>query len=197
MSKFNLKKFAEGIENVKDDEVKGKQLFDNEWISVFETEDGYVYAKDVRGGFVAFLGWRKNDEGEMEYLARFEKVPSRYPDKTMENLPITMVSLSGTVEEGDSAEETAVREVMEESGYEISEDDLVDLGIVCPSKSMYSRVHLYAADLTGKEKKDAKGDGSKYEDEAHCEFVTFDELVYSDDPVLHSLFMRFSKKVIY
>lgn len=173
-----------------------KKLFGNDFLSIFETKDGYTFVKNRTGRGIAFLGYKK-DKDKILYMVRFEKVPPRNPSKPFKELPISLVSLTGMIENGESPIETVIREVKEESGFKVTKKDLISLGFVCPNKSVNEKVFLFCADLTEKKQGRANGDGTVHEKESYCEFVDFEKLLESDDPLLHSLFMRFSKKIVY
>jgi 8-oxo-dGTP pyrophosphatase MutT (NUDIX family) len=84
-------------------------------------------------------------------------------------------SLTGGIEDGSTPLETAVKELMEESGYSVDASELIDLGWMYPSKQGSDKVYLYAVDLEGKVAGQIKGDGTKGEEGAYCEWVSEEE----------------------
>lgn len=60
-------------------------------------------------------------------------------------------AIKGHVEPGEGASAAAVRELLEEAGFSVASEDLVDLGAVAPEAGVIkARSRLFAATVTGK-----------------------------------------------
>jgi ADP-ribose pyrophosphatase YjhB (NUDIX family) len=146
-------------------------LLDNEWLSLRVVREpdrgvnGYVFSHESRcaGRIVAVLPYRvvkvpsRAFLGEppcpdqrcacrtgvqMEYLVKSEMTPCWSLDQVLS-------AITGGHEGGDIADD-AVREMLEETGYEITRDELVPLGESYASKSADTVYTLFGVDLTGK-----------------------------------------------
>jgi len=161
--------------------IKLKQLltedtteFKDDWLSVKTTsvpgtdEDyTYIHEQGTNGKSVAVLLYRRAGKDAWEYGVRQEIVPA-WGGKP------TYCALTGTVEKGDSLEDRAITEIKEESGFEVSKEDLEPLGTCFGNKSIDTVFHLFAVDVGDKEPKKAKGDGSDLEKKAKFEFMFYD-----------------------
>jgi len=176
------------IEAIKErDEI----LYKGKFIQVRKKDGWYEYVHDNTGMFVAVLAFSQKDN-ETLFLGRFEEVPPHEDG-------ISLVSLTGGLEEGENPKDGAVREFMEESGISITKDDLIALGQVRPSKGSDSVGYLYAVDL-GETLEKGKifkgvGDGTLGEEIAYCKVVKESDIPTSKDTILISLYTRF--KTIY
>lgn len=127
-------------------------LLENKWITVKETSDGYIYINTPEGS--AILPFRVRDGG-FEVLLRSEASPIR------DNF-ITLIS--GRVDEGESFEQTAIRELEEEAGITgVDESDLIYMGDLLLGKERASVDKLYIVDVSNAGFVEIKGDGSIYE----------------------------------
>ena len=140
-------------------------LFKNPWLSLKKIVDpdrgveGYVYSHEERchGKIVLVLPFRKREGGSgpfssIEVLLRREVTPCW-------GMEPSLSGITGGVE-GDKPLDDAVRELEEEAGYSVPEDEFVFLGTCRGVKSTDTVYFLYAVDVTGKEPGEAKGDGS-------------------------------------
>lgn len=166
----------------------------DQWIELRKTPDGYTYAHEVRceGIIVAVFGFR-TDSDETPVLGRFERNPAhnvgKYPD--FYDIPHELASITGGLEPDMTPEETAVLEMKEEGGYDITVDELHDLGTVRPSKGMDTVVHLYAVDLTGRHQGEAMGDGSQGEEDAYCDWISEEDALNCKDALMQVMMARF------
>lgn len=159
-----------------------KLLYDNKWVSLYETPDGYVYSHQTMAGGdgVAILVY---DLDTRMYYGRFEKTPCHSND-------IQLCSITGTVENNDPLG-TAVMELMEEAGMEATSEELEVLGTCRPSKSSDTTMHLYAVNGTNKAFSEPKGDGTAGEIGAYCKWVSEEEAIQCKDPLMALLISRF------
>ena len=164
-------------------------LFSNDWVELKEIKNpseginGYVYLHESRcdGKIIVLFPFRSKPNG-MEYLLRKEVTPCW-------SMKQIISSITGGYEKSKGIKGTAVMELEEEAGYEITEDDLIGLGTCRGTKSCDTVYHLFAVDLTGKEKTtDAKGDGSELEAKAEC--VWLKNLDECEDPMAYVACMR-------
>ena len=175
--------------------MSDKILHDNKWIQLLETDDGYVYSHEKRcgGEIISVLPFKRvegEDGDEFHYLARMEATPCHEGDE------IKFTSITGGVEEcGIKA--SVIMELKEEAGVIATEDELIDLGFVYPSKSQDTKVYLFAVDITGKEVGEAVGDGSKHEASAYVEWSSDEEaLLNCTDPFNIAITARLAMKLM-
>lgn len=168
-----------------------KLLKDTPYLQLKELEDegrgvhGYIYSHEVRcnGKIVAILPYReKNNNGDLEFLLRSEVTPCWGLDEYF------ISSITGGVEEND-VEGSAVNEIKEEAGYDVTIDELEDRGTCFGTKSSDTVYYLFTVDLTGKEGYEAQGDGSELEAKAEC--VWRDDVSEGVDPLLFTLYYKF------
>lgn len=169
-------------------------LFENKWLNVQEKEldNGakYVYSSAPWCGSegVAILPFRSiTSDGfsDIEFLGRYEINPAH--SEQVELCAIT----GGMDKEGESPVFTAVRELIEEGGYEVPVENMIYLGTVRPSKSTDSTQHLFAVDIDkGAKEVKATGDGTLGEVGAYCAWINTDQLVAQKDPLLHTILIR-------
>lgn len=171
--------------------IDNKILKDTNYLQLRELVDedrgihGYIYSREVRcnGEIVAILPYReKNDEGDLEFLLRSEVTPCWGLDEHF------ISSITGGVEEND-VEGSAVNEIKEEAGYDVTINELEHRGTCFGTKSSDTVYHLFTVDLTGKEGYEAQGDGSELEAKAEC--IWKDDINEGVDPFLFTIYHKF------
>ncbi len=158
-------------------------LFENPFLSVIE-RDGYFFSHEKRaeGHLVALLPFRDSAAGR-EYLARIEVCPAHnlYPERC---------SITGGVEPGSTADATALEELYEEAGYQVTREALIQLGTVRPSKSADTTVHLYAINVTGVTPDEPPSDNTSFEQGASTEWLSGALVIEQKDPLLIAAMAR-------
>jgi 8-oxo-dGTP pyrophosphatase MutT (NUDIX family) len=160
-----------------------KVLFQNEFLAVID-RDGYVFSREVRcdGVIVSILPFRQQDEA-LEFLARLEVCPAHGPE-------LERCSITGGLQEGKTVAETAVQELLEESGYRATVAEMIGLGKVRPSKSSDTTVYLFAVDVSGKTPELPEGDGTPLEATASVEWVSREQGIQIEDPLFVTMLSR-------
>lgn len=144
----------------------------------------YVYAHEVRcnGKIVAVLPFRRNEERRIEFLLRREVTPAW-------GLDATLSAVTGGVEAGELPVQTALRELAEETGYEVEHDDLFPLGTCRGTKACDTQYFLFGVDLTNLSPTyDPPGDGSYLESTATTQWTI--TACSSKDPVVSTMALR-------
>jgi len=167
-----------------------KNLWSDEWISVKQT-DGFTFVEQTKGNNGVAVLLYKQDGDKVFIAGRYEKNPPHKADTQ------TLASLTGGVDKGNSIEETAILESKEEAGVDIVIKDLINLGTVFPWKSSAACQHLFAVDCNDKDLGEAEGDGSSFEEGAYCEWISIEEAIKSEDPILHALILRAYQKDLF
>lgn len=159
-------------------------LYDNEWLQLRETSDGYVYAHENKsnGRGVAVLAYRRVGD-ELQIAGRFERCPCHRDG-------FALTSLTGQIEGDDEPITTAVRELKEEAGIDAVESEMQTLGTVRPGKQTDTIMHLFAIDVGDRDIGEALGDGTAGEQGAYCAWVTLTDAALSKSPVLAALLLR-------
>jgi 8-oxo-dGTP pyrophosphatase MutT (NUDIX family) len=106
--------------------------------------------------------------------------------------------ISGTSEDEDpDFLSTAKRELKEESGYDVSENDKwYFLGTVTASKMVECEHPCFAVDVTGIKKGEATTDGSEQEKLSQFIFIPANDVVKSKDVFLPAIFLKLFKFVV-
>ncbi len=195
LDKFEKQRKGQLVIIVPIGEVQDEVMCGDEWLQLRKSPDGYTYAHEIRchGQIVSVLVFRTDTE-ETPILGRYERNPAhRDMSHPMDYyaIPLELSSITGGVEEGQCPCETAIMETEEEAGYRITEDQLIELGTVRPSKGMDTTVHMFAVDVTGMEQGEAKGDGSQGEEEAHTNWISIDDAVACKDALMATMIARY------
>jgi len=154
-------------------------LFEDDYMELRKRDD-YTYAHEKRNSGVAIFVYRYNGT---EVLGRYEPNPAHDADQEL-------CSITGKIDEGETPEKAAVRELKEETGYECDLQDLEDLGMVYPYKGADYRLYLFAVDATNLEQGEAEGDGSRYEENSYCEWLRYSDALRSSDAVVGTLIAK-------
>ena len=150
--------------------------------------DAYDFLHEDRcsGKIVSILPYRTLANGNREYLLRSEITPPW-------GWKAAVSSITGGVEKDDPLE-TAVMEMAEEAGYEVTRDDMKFLDTSRGTKASDTTYYLYTVDLTDKEKTlSGDGDGSDLEKRAHCYWA--DSIEDAEDPLLYVLYYKISTRI--
>ena len=159
-------------------------MYDNEWLQLRETPDGYVYAHEAKGNGkgVAVLAYRNRD-GVVEVAGRYERCPCHHDD-------FALTSLTGQLDGDEEPIDAAVRELKEESGIDATRSEMKPLGTVRPGKQTDTTMWLFAVDAGDRDIGEALGDGTEGERGAYCQWVSLVDAVTSKSPVLACLVAR-------
>jgi 8-oxo-dGTP pyrophosphatase MutT (NUDIX family) len=149
---------------------------------------GYFYSHESRcnGKIIALLPYRIVAEqlNKVQLLVRNEVTPCWGTKRFLS-------SITGGFEGGDPRD-TAILEMKEEAGYDISSNELISLGTSFASKSADTQYYLYSANLAGKKQRTATTDGSMLEKKATCIWMSYQELLNHQiqDPQVYVLLTR-------
>lgn len=134
-----------------------KILFRTDWIAVKETVRGFQYLeRRGRNSVAIFLLRRANSYSyEYEVLIRQQPLCIDSSDTILYPCPIT-----GSIDDGETPEEAAIREVYEESGFPVS---VSPLGQYIVGTQTNEICYTYYSDVTGVEPDRATQDGTYHE----------------------------------
>ena len=147
---------------------------------------GYTYSHEEHshGVGVAILpyrfkgGYGADEPPELEALLRVETVPPW-------GLNPTVCAITGSWDhEGESFEQIAVRELLEEAGYTVTEKDMRGHGTCRVSKGSDTMMMLFSVDVTEMPQGKATGDGSRLEKEGATRWVALVGAFLCEDPVV-------------
>lgn len=133
------------------------------------------------------MPYKKDKTGKESYLAREEYIPAHIPKRHQ-------CALSGTIDPGESPKETARRELQEESGFIVSEDDLAYLGKTFLSKGSGTEIFYFCVDVTDKPWEEPSGDGSKFEKMAKTIWISPEDCLYVPDASFITAFAFYTLK---
>ena len=159
-------------------------LYDNEWLQLRETPDGYVYSHEAKsdGRGVAVLAYRRVDV-DVQVVGRYERCPCHFDG-------FALTSLTGQIEGDDDPVSTAVRELKEEAGIDAIRSEMKPLGTVRPGKQTDTTMWLFAINVGDRDIGEAVGDGTDGEVGAYCRWVTLTDASLSKSAVLGALILR-------
>ena len=159
-------------------------LYDNEWLQLCETPDGYVYAHEAKsnGKGVAVLAYRRVGK-EVQIAGRYERTPCHRDG-------FALTSLTGQIDGDEEPVDAAVRELKEEAGIDAVHSEMQVLGTVRPGKQTDTTMYLFALDVGKRDIGEAIGDGTAGEAGAYCKWVTLTDAALSKSPVLAALLIR-------
>jgi len=183
-----------------------KTLCSNSWLSLMQTDSGYVFAHETRcgGEIVAILPYRKKMSKGVpfyQYLFRAEWVPCWNPIlKSIEvsgdlKKPKFATIITGGVDKGNTPLETVQKELREEAGYDSPKENFVLLGTCAGTKSVDTVYYLYAIDVDsiGIKEVDVAGDGTENEKYAYCYWDY--TIAGAVDPIVYTLHYRLNKYI--
>ena len=144
--------------------VKDKEVYSDDFLSIYQRYTNlnpdnpytFLFEKRSNGKLVVILPFRRNENGELEFLIRKETVIVWNPNEKY------TVSITGGVED-DDPHKTAVMELAEEGGYITKFENFIYLGYTKIAKHANTNVFMYAIDLTNMKRTTAYSDGSDME----------------------------------
>lgn len=164
-------------------------ICETEWLQLrsvyldeYDVEFVYTHSPKTDGESVAVLPFRHGSNG-VEFLLRREVVPPWDTERKM------LCSVTGGHDQ-PTPEDTAIKELREETGYVASELDMIFLGTCRSSKSKDTIYHLYALDVRDLDRIDPPGDGTSLEEVADCVWRKTVDVIACDDPLLHVMYNR-------
>lgn len=145
------------------EENQDKTIFKTKWISVKETSKGFQFLERKGVNSIACFLIKESNRGllnlkdKYDVLIRYQPLPiDNSSDQDLFPCPIT-----GSIEENETYEDCAMREVYEESGYKIGIPSFIG-SYFCSTQSN-EEVFMYLYDVTNLSYGIPKGDGEKYE----------------------------------
>jgi 8-oxo-dGTP pyrophosphatase MutT (NUDIX family) len=169
-------------------------LFESEWCNVYRSDGWYYYASGPNSQGVCYLlpyVQRVPDYligtglFEISILARYEITPAHHDG-------MQMTSITGGIPLDMTPREAAACEMLEEAGYTVTPEELVDLGTARLSKMTDTWAFLFAVNVTDRVAVDPPTDGSRGEQGAFVRWYPLGakELIWCKDPVMTTMLLR-------
>lgn len=178
-----------------------KALYSTEWVELrrIEAPDKKIYGYDFLhekrcgGTIVAFLPFRKLEDGSFEFLLRREATPCWQLDTPV------ISSFTGGVDKDSNPGATFLQELKEEAGYIIDTQDdprIYPLGQSYSTKSSDTQYFLYAVDLTDfpEDKIQDLYIETELEQTSTNVWVSSSDIPEIQDPFVSQMFIRFIAK---
>ena len=161
------------------------KIFDNKWMSVYETPDGFVYGSQpvTKSQGVIVLIYHTAEDGETYVVGMYEDNPAHGDWKPV------LYSLTGGVKDKHWMD-TAIEEIREEAGIEANPKKLYYLGEASPSKAASILYFVYIYNQEELKPLEGTGDGSLHEENDYPRWVTLTHAAQSCDPLLHTAILR-------
>lgn len=172
-----MDKFSKKSKEAPKEEPKEKVLFKNDYITVMD-KDGWSFVKE--SDLVCVMPILVDRQ---QILIRYEKIP---PFTLKDGKSAHVTAISGTMEEGETREQTLIREIEEEAGIRLKDSVAIEFfDKLYASKGNTMQINmcilpLYNYDFFDVE---ARGDGSKHEEQSstvHLGWEHIDDIIVED-----------------
>lgn len=168
-----------------------ESVYEDEWLSLRAVREpergvsGYFFSHEssCQGRKVAVLPYRYIN-GRVKFLVKSEVTPCWSMD------PVQSAVTGGY--EGVDIVEDAIREMVEETGYVITEQMLEPLGSCYASKSADTIYDLFAVNVTDLIPGEMLGDGTRLESEAKCYWLKLSQACLIDDAQFCTMVLRWT-----
>ena len=150
------------------------KLYDGGWFSYNELDNGITYLAEARDGVTVLC----YDFKKQMFLLLHERCAS-----TLSLKPV-LCSLTGSIDEGENPDDTALREVAEEAGVVMLPENMHFLSTIYTYKACTKNTHVYFADITDCAFTHPVGDGSEIEEEAYVRWHPLEDLLACKDSLL-------------
>jgi ADP-ribose pyrophosphatase YjhB (NUDIX family) len=151
-----------------------KILFSTKAITIKESARGFQYLERLGKDSVAIFLVRKSVSDASKYEVLIRKQPLCVDNSEIEEKPrLFACPLTGRIELGESPEQAAVRETLEESGYAIQVTSLSRYFVGTQTNEI---CYLYYADVTDMNPQVALQDGTYFESVSENEWHPLDYL---------------------
>lgn len=138
-----------------------KTLFKTSWLTVKQTPKGFYYSERKGRDSVAIFLIRETNTNPRSYEVLIRQQPLCIQNAGLDDeLKLYPCPITGGIDEGETPEEAAIREVHEESGFSVQ---VLPLGKYIVGTQTNEICYLYYADVTGQEPEIPQQDGSFFE----------------------------------
>lgn len=151
--------------------MTAETLWKDKWLQVFKYDGYYTGVKCTNDG-VMVLGY----QGE-KVLVRVEKRPCHGPG-------LLRQAVTGALDMNLPATQTAAKELLEETGYNVHHLRLQPIGWVYASNFSETKIDMFVVDLEGLEQGEIIGDGSSGEDGAGAEWMYWKDAMKLNDVLI-------------
>lgn len=150
-----------------------KKLYEHQWMSVYETEDKFIYCERRGKDSIAILAYRLVD-GEYQFLIRWQLLPAT----SVKEYKLMPCCITGSLWDHDNLLQAVKDELLEEGGIILEDTTRIKAQKSIISSTQMSEItHVYVVDVTGLEQHPIKGDGSYLESISKTEWVTHKQLI--------------------
>ncbi len=164
---------------------KVKPLYTNYWLSLYQTPKGFVYAQRKGINSTASLCFRLNKKGQYEFLIRYQPLPVIHQYSNKKENTLYPCCITGSIEQNESPLQNCLKEVFEESGYKIKQNNIKHVISASASTQMNEIVFHYLVDLTNVKKQGKEqNDGSYFESVSKNKWVsekTLNEILSNEE----------------
>ena len=167
-------------------EKGAKILFEGKWL-VVKNLDGYEYVSNTKrqNGFSAIIPYAIEDGEIFLYVHNELRVPRGFVDRLHPSC------VTGSIEEGESHFENAVKELGEEIGfYDVPEERWEFVGEFWCNKKTDDVGYSYLVDVTGLVQAEPSGDGSKGEEFAEPMKILLSNADVVKDAIFHAILSK-------
>jgi 8-oxo-dGTP diphosphatase len=155
-----------------------KVIFNTQWIAVRESPRGFQYLERKGKDSVAVFLLRQSSQHPEQYEVLIRQQHLCIDNREVAGMfKLFPCPVTGALEEGESSEEAAKREVYEETGYKIQ---VLPLGQYIVGTQVNEICYLYYVDATGMQPDVAQQDGTYMESIAKNEWHPFEFLADCD-----------------
>ncbi|MBP5975734.1 NUDIX hydrolase [Brasilonema sp. CT11] len=153
-------------------------IFSTDWVTVKNTSKGFHYLQRKGKDSIAVFLLRKNETNPQNYEVLIRQQPLCIDNTEIDGLlKLFPCPITGAIDEGESPQEAAIREVYEEAGFSIK---VLPLGKYIVGTQTNEICYMYYADVTGIEPDIAQQDGSYLESISKNEWHPFEYLSHCD-----------------
>lgn len=152
-----------------------KVIHQNEWLSLHQTSKGFVYAQRKGINSIASLVFKK-ENNDFYFLIRKQLLPNLVLEEKPEDF-LYPSCITGTIEEGDTPLETALRETFEEGGIYLENSHLRASGKYIATTQSNEVVYTFVFEKTSEVvQTEPQNDGSYFEQISKNEWVSLQKL---------------------
>ncbi|MEE3928310.1 NUDIX domain-containing protein [Mycoplasmopsis ciconiae] len=168
-----------------------KLLFQTKWLSLYETNKGFIYAERKGVDSIAFLAFKK-ENGEYLFHLRYQLYPNlKHLNNEYKFYPSC---ITGTIEANETPIQTVIKEAFEEGGFKISQQNIISYTPYLATTQSNEIVHVYLGLIDSSvECCEAQGDGSYFEKISFNKWVNIQELqqILKNEITHSSLFVAY------